>query len=46
MPCVTQAPSSQLAGNFVKNTRRAAVYISAADIHVSMSADPVSVISH
>lgn len=31
----------QLAGNFVKNTRRAAVYILASDINVSMSADPV-----
>ena len=32
----------QLAGNFVKNTRKPAIYITPPDIKVSMSADPVS----
>jgi len=31
---------SQLAGNFVKNTRKPAIYIIPTDIKVSMSADP------
>ena len=32
----------QLAGNFVKNTRKPAVIIMLRDIQMSMSADPVS----
>lgn len=32
----------QLAGNFVKNTRKPAVMIMLKDIQMSMSADPVS----
>ena len=32
----------QLAGNFVKNTRKPAVIIQSSDIKVSISADPVS----
>ncbi len=32
----------QLAGNFLKNTRKPAVIIRTGDVKVSMSADPVS----
>ena len=33
---------SQLAGNFVRNTRKPAVIIHSGDVRVAMSADPVS----
>ena len=42
--CVDHSYTSvQLAGNFVKNTRKPAIYINTTDIRVSMAADPVCV---
>ena len=44
LECTVSVSLSQLAGNFVKNTRKPAMTVILDDIKVSMSADPVSAV--